>query len=268
MIQIDGGGTPQFSIGTPPGTAPSSAGPVVTGNAELDRKLNGLKWFHRFEIEPGVFTPGNADIERLVSRLSLPADLSGKSVLDIGSYDGGLSFTCERRGASRVVAYDTGTPRETAQCLAEHLKSRVEFRYGTVYTLDPKEIGTFDVVIFSGVLYHLRYPALGIDRIRTIARGEVYVETFVLPDNAPTPHAVFFETTELNSDPTNWTGPNVAQVQAWFRSAGFAIQFIGRWEDRATFVARVRPGPPPYLITPGVCDLTTHFEGMNLLPEE
>jgi tRNA (mo5U34)-methyltransferase len=243
------------------------AGP---GDSDFVKKMNGLSWFHRFEVAPGVVTPGVTDVSSQMSRLGIAADLSGQTVLDIGSYDGGLSFECERRGALRVVAYDYGQSRPTAQLLAEHLKSHVEFRYGTIYTLDPGKIGKFDLIIFAGVLYHLRYPALGIDRIRTVATDAVHVETYVLPDSQSTPFSIFYENTELNADPTNWVGPNVAQVLAWLRSAGFDVEKSEKWPgDRGTFLARVRQGMPPYLFTQNPpCDQRAQYDGLNLEPQD
>ena len=80
---------------------------------ELDQ-IRGLmaerQWFHTIELAPGLFTPGAEDTPRKAQLIGLPEDLSGKSVLDIGAYDGYFSFEAERRGAARVLAFDHLAP--------------------------------------------------------------------------------------------------------------------------------------------------------------
>jgi len=140
-----------------------------------------VPWFQRWEIRPGVEVPGSNDVVAIMDRCGVPADLSGKTVLDIGAYNGCVAFECERRGARDVVALDIMNPEATGFAqLANALGSEVRWVNGSVYELDVAVHGTFDVVIFFGVLYHLRYPLLGIDRLRSVATSEVFVETHVI----------------------------------------------------------------------------------------
>ncbi|MFN6531314.1 class I SAM-dependent methyltransferase [Nostoc sp. ChiSLP03a] len=221
-------------------------------------------WFQYFEVAPGIFTPGSNNVVDICDKLQIPKDLTGMSVLDVGAYDGGFSFECERRGALRVVAYDLPEPSQTGFNVAkEILGSKVEYVRGSVYKLDSNQIGTFDIVLFAGVLYHLRYPLLACDRLRLVTKSLCYIETQVIDNWFVTPNGTvslsqvapkcvslpicqFYEHAELGNDTSNWFSPNIAAVLAWFRSAGFDINHLTSWGGRAAFRAEVAPGLPSY----------------------
>lgn len=232
---------------------------------KIVEKINQAKdWFQYFEVSPGIFTPGRNNVSSICDQLQIPEDLKGMSVLDVGAYEGGFSFECERRGASPVIAYDLpGLHTDRFALAREILASKVEYVRGTVYKLTPEELGAFDIVLFAGVLYHLRYPLLACDRLRWVTRKYCFIETHVMDNYVVTPEGVstltqiapgfqsipisqFYEHGELENDPSNWFGPNVASVLAWFRSAGFDIEHLTSWGGRAAFRAMVRPGKPPY----------------------
>jgi tRNA (mo5U34)-methyltransferase len=217
-------------------------------------------WHQRWELFRGVFVPGHNAVDFLCEATELPADLTGKRVLDVGAWNGCFSFECERRGAAEVVAVSLEDPAATGfDLLKAALNSRVEYRRGSVYTLMPELYGKFDVVLFFGVLYHLRYPLLALDRIRTVCRGEVHVETHVIDHRAwlrgplrflgklplvrsalrGTPLWRQYREFELHpGDQSNWFGPNVLAVLEAFQSAGFDIRHTRSWQDRAMFRAR------------------------------
>jgi len=144
-------------------------------------------WHQRFALAPGVMKPGANDIEWLVDRSGLPQDLTGKSVLDVGTTNGGAAFICEARGASRVVVSDIASPERFGfAALSDTGRLQREFVHGSIYEL-PELLGgeTFDIVLFWGVLYHLRHPLLGLDSLRRLARDLVYVETAVSDATLP-----------------------------------------------------------------------------------
>src|SRR5215212_3755329 len=124
-----------------------------------------------------------------LARLNLPASLAGQSVLDIGAWDGFFSFEAERRGASRVVAADyyswhgtgwgTGQGKAGFQLAREALGSRVEDADVDVMDLSPGRLGTFDVVLFLGVLYHLPNPLLALERVAAMANDLLVLETVI-----------------------------------------------------------------------------------------
>ena len=197
-------------------------------------------WRHRIELPDGVVTPGSNDTRQLLAMINLPGDLTGKTVLDVGCSDGFFSFECEKRGAARVLAvddfssvyFDTPTGFQVAH---ELLGSRVEFRQADLFGLDPDAIGRFDLVLFLGVLYHLRHPLLALERLAHLCQDQVIVESELASprglwgavkrrirgaDNA-TSSMLFHESDELNHDPTNWWTPTPKCIEAMLRSCGF-----------------------------------------------
>ena len=186
-------------------------------------------WWQIFGLTPGVMTPGVSDIDAVLRRSGLPDDLSGASVLDIGTANGGAAFIAERRGASRIVAADIFDQAwHGFDDIRDTLDSSAQFVKASVYDLPdhPAIAGeSFDIVLFLGVLYHLRHPLLALDSLRRLTGGHAYVETAVsdweLPDGCPAT-ARFYRGDELNGDATNWFSPNMACLLDWCRSSGFS----------------------------------------------
>src|ERR1700689_1521816 len=123
-------------------------------------------WWHSFELPDGSLIRGVNSVDGLKMRIGqfpIAENLTGKRVLDIGAWDGWFSFEMERRGAE-VLAIDA-TPHERFRIAHELLGSKVEYRIDDVYSLSPDKIGRFDIVLFLGVLYHLKHPMLALDRV-------------------------------------------------------------------------------------------------------
>lgn len=139
-------------------------------------------WYHRIELAPGIVTPGTHDSPlalRFLEDLGLPKYCEGKRVLDIGCRDGFFAFEMERRGAE-VVGIDYALPEITGFSIAAKiLGSKVVYKADNVYNLSIEEYGVFDIVLFLGVLYHLRNPMLAIDKIRSVMKpgGLLFVES-------------------------------------------------------------------------------------------
>jgi tRNA (mo5U34)-methyltransferase len=236
-------------------TNPTAAPPSFDAAATFA----GVHWHQRWEIFRGVYLPGRNDVAELLDYVGLPADLTGKRVLDIGAWNGGFSFECERRGAAEVVAFSLENPDTSGfNRLKAALGSKVTYVLDSVYNLDVDKVGTFDIVLFLGVLYHLRYPLLAADKIRAAVRSELYIETHVIencfiPPGRTSNEAVrlkdvagsltetpiwqFYRHGELNGDPSNWFGPNVPAVIEGFGSAGFDVRVVKSWGGRAAFHA-------------------------------
>lgn len=219
-------------------------------------------WFQRWNIRPGIETPGPNDVVKIMDSAGVPADLTGRRVLDIGAYNGCVALECERRGAAEVVALDIMDPEVTGfRAVADALGSEVRWEYGTVYELDPNVHGTFDIVIFFGVLYHLRWPLLGIDRIRSVATDLVFTESHVIDRFFVHPRRWFrwlkekeqkvssvpvwrgYRARELHpEDASNFFGPNTSAVECAFDDVGITTETTALWDDRASFRGVVRPG--------------------------
>jgi tRNA (mo5U34)-methyltransferase len=197
--------------------------------ATLKARVAQLRWYHTIELPYGIVTPGaDSSVDRLV-RLDLPASLAGKSVLDVGAWDGFFSFQAERLGAARVLATDSYSWRGGGwgtkagfELARSALGSRVEDLDIDVMDLSPERVGVFDVVFLLGVLYHVRHPLLALERVASVTRECLIVETVVDLLGYPRPAVAFYSGTELNNDPTNWWAPNLAGAEAMLRSVGFS----------------------------------------------
>jgi tRNA (mo5U34)-methyltransferase len=199
---------------------------------DLRTRVDALRWYHRIDLGQGVVTHGVDNSPERLARAHLPTDLAGRAVLDIGAWDGFFSFEAERRGAARVVAADhyawhgtgwgTGQGKAGFQLAREVLRSRVEDVDIDVMDLSPERVGSFDVVLFLGVLYHLPNPLLALERVASVTRGMLILETVVDMVGVSRPAAAFYPARELNDDPTNWWGLNHAAVVGMLRTVGFA----------------------------------------------
>ncbi len=182
-------------------------------------------WFHRIDLGNGLITPGIDDSPEKLKHVQLPARMDGLSVLDIGAWDGFFSFECERRGAKRVVASDwfcwQGSGKKGFEFAREALHSKVEDVTLKVEDLTPEALGTFDVVLFLGVLYHAEDPMRYLRIVKSLCKGVAFVETVVDGLDYPRPAMVFYPDKTLNNDPTNFWGPNRLAVEAMLHEVGF-----------------------------------------------
>ena len=232
---------------------------------EIERRVSELgDWFHNLDLNGVPTAPRHflGDYPRVKWERfahALPADLCGRTVLDIGCNGGFYAIEMKRRGADRVVAVDSD-PRYLAQArfAAEIMRQDIEFREMSVYQL-PALGERFDVVLFMGVLYHLRYPLLALDILhehvtsdllvfQSMLRGSSEVKPFApdypFSDTAPFtdpayPRLHFIEH-RYAEDPTNWWVPNRACAEAMLRAAGFGV--IDHPEEEV-FICRRMAGP-------------------------
>jgi tRNA (mo5U34)-methyltransferase len=215
---------------------------------EIRERVHALgPWFHNLDLHGVPTAPSHflGDYPKIKWRHfadAIPEDLTGKSVLDIGCNAGFYAMEMKRRGAKRVLGLDSMDEYlRQARFAAEVNELEIEFRKLSVY--DVGSLGErFDIVIFMGVLYHLRHPLLAVDLIhehvaddllvfQSMQRGSTEVEvlkpnydfwTIEQFDRAGFPRLHFIEN-KYADDPTNWWVPNRACVEAMLRSAGFRI---------------------------------------------
>jgi len=235
---------------------------------EIRRRAAALgEWFHNIDLGGGVRTAPDhflGDYPAVKWRSfahAVPADLTGKTVLDIGCNGGFYSMEMKKRGAARVLGVDWDEDYlAQARFAAEVTGLDIEFRKLSVY--DVGALGErFDVVLFLGVLYHLRHPLLALDLIHEHAVRDLLVfqsmqrgasEAEPVRENYD-----FWETTQFDrpgypkmhfierryaNDETNWWVPNAACAEAMLRSAGFEI--LARPETEVYLCRRTEP--PPY----------------------
>lgn len=213
-------------------------------------------WHQRFQLAPGVYTPGANDIQFLLDAAQLPESIDGASVLDIGATNGGLAFELERLGAGRIVTVDIYSADWFGfEQLKTLLDSDVEYLRASVYELPTKLDEQFDVVAFCGVLYHLRHPLLALDVVRSLTRGRTLIETAVsdrgLGEQASRPLVQFHRLDDLNGDGSNWFEPTLAALADWCRSSGLEPIKVQAWPEeapgRCMLTAMPTAGPPEYM---------------------
>jgi tRNA (mo5U34)-methyltransferase len=199
---------------------------------ELAGKFKG--WYHSFELPDGTRIEGFNEIDWLrkrYARFPIPADLTGKRVLDIGAWDGWFSFEAERHGAA-VTAIDCVEVANFLE-IQKRLASRVSYRILDFYELPEAGLGAFDFVFCLGILYHLKHPLLALEIVCALTTDTAIVESFVIDgatwqdhqDEVPTME--FYETDELGNQLDNWIGPSVSCLMAMCRAAGFArVEFL------------------------------------------
>jgi tRNA (mo5U34)-methyltransferase len=215
---------------------------------EIARRVEKLgPWFHNMDLNgvktaPNHFLGDYPAVKWKSFEQAIPRDLRGKTVLDIGCNGGFYSIEMKRRGANRVVGIDHDEDYlRQARFAAQVSGFDIEFRRMSVY--DAGKIGEkFDLVLFLGVLYHLRHPLLALDLLhehvtrdllvfQSLMRGSSEIDNY--QSNYPFSEAqifeepafpkMFFVEHEYSNDPTNWWIPNRACAEAMLRSAGFEI---------------------------------------------
>jgi len=184
-----------------------------------------LFWFHSIPFPGGGITPGNkamAQQQQELIRWKFPADLTGKTMIDIGCADGFYSIAGRQRGAQRVLSIDDQqTPG--LRFLLENRVYPIEYRKLDLMSPEFLELEPFDFVHFAGVFYHLQNPLEGLKRVRRVTREVALIEGHINETfGRGVPYAVYYEGTELNQDPTNWWGPNLPCLEAMIRTAGFS----------------------------------------------
>ena len=185
-------------------------------------------WFHTIDLGNGICTPGQKDTPAEVVQMRLP-DLTGRTVLDIGAYDGFYSFEAERRGAKDVLATDSWTwnwpgcdARRNFDLAHELLGSAVRVQDVAVEELAPKVVGgKFDVVLFLGVLYHAPDPLGYLKRVRSVTGEMAIIETVVDLLDVRVPAVAYYPGASLNNDGSNYFGPNPMAVEGLPADAGF-----------------------------------------------
>lgn len=206
---------------------------------ELKQEVAKRQWYHSIPLPYGIVTPGVQAADAW-QRYRLPKNLEGKTVLDIGAWEGQFSFEAERRGAARVLAIDVwgesknpgswGAGFENFQFCRELLGSNVEYKHLSVYDLDWSS-WEFDYVLLLSVIYHLQDPFLGIRKAASVCNEFLALESWVDALDVEEPAMVFYEDGELAGDNTNWWGPNPACIKAMLRAAGF-VRVEQVWEKK------------------------------------
>lgn len=198
--------------------------------ATLEQRLGEHRFWHRIDLGDGVVTDGVAPLpsRRLILEAIRSLPLDGKRVLDVGCRDGLYSFEAERLGAREVIGIDNCVSRGAVEVLIPHLRSTVRMHELNVHDLRRETFGPFDVVIFAGVLYHLRYPFQALKVLADVvpAGGRLILETAIL--RAWERHSMLYCPTESEGpyEPTSVTFYNRRGLERTLASFGFAVDSV------------------------------------------
>jgi len=232
--------------------------PAVGDLGELQSRVDSVAWYHSIDQGDGIVTDGFC--KTFLDGSQLP-DFAGATVLDIGAWDGYYSFLAERRGAAKVVAldhyawgvdfarrnpywvdchekgllpdhrldttdfWDPALPgRRGFDVAHEVLGSQVEAMVGDFSTMDVAPLGRFDIVLFLGVLYHLKEPLAALERVRQLTGRVAVIETeaLVLGGDGPRSVLEFTAGCYRGFDYSNWYTPTIDAIHELCRAAGFS----------------------------------------------
>jgi len=235
-----------------------------------DEILSGLKmlepWFHRIDLGGGIFTKTESVMGEPVDhpresweiiRQCLPADLAGKSVLDVGCNGGFYCVEAKRRGAGRVLGVD-GQRQHVRQALfvRKVLGLGLEFRRFSVYDLQPATVGVFDITLALGLVYHLKHLVLALERLYEVTNELLIIETAIIPPEQTPPsfvqalgeirqtlHPLVYAENppEAKEQVYNWFLPSPGALRALLLNTGFEeVRVFSVIRDRAVLVCRKR----------------------------
>ena len=202
-------------------------------------------WHQRYEIFPGVITPGAYSPDFIWQKIQLKESVLGREVLDIGACDGFFSREFHKLGA-KVTAVDYKSKNLTGFSIMERCYGHeIEHNHVNLYDAPGKLQRSFDVVVCLGVLYHLPDMMRALAAIRQLCREhlvlETYVETFAESNDMPLSR--YYQGASLAGDDTNFWAPNGACVAAMLADAGFEVWRTVTWGDRMLVQAGIDRSP-------------------------
>lgn len=239
---------------------------------EIVSELKRLEpWFHCIDLGDSLFTKTKSAIGEPVDhprptweivKATLPNDLSGQSVLDVGCNAGFYSIEMKRRGAARVLGIDA--QRELirqAVFVRKVLGLDIDYQRMSVYDLDPRELGQFDVTLALGLIYHCKHLVLALEKLFLVTRELLVLETAIYPpEEAPEsfvyaeggtrpklhPIAYVENLPDAKEAVFNWFLPSTAALTALLKNVGFDEVSVlpGVQNDRAVFACRKRAHYP------------------------
>lgn len=211
----------------------------------LQEIVDSYFWWHSIDLGNGIITNGTKtpeimqlEYENTFSKINLV----GRTVLDIGTWNGGFAVEAWRRGASSVTGVDHFTwnhpyyrGRETFNLVSEVTGANLKAidRDLDDPRLDLSDIGQHDVVLFLGVFYHLKNPLSALREVSGTVRDVLVLETYVERFSDDRPAMVFYPGAELAGDATNWWGPNTACIVELLKLMGFAQIEIAAGSDNS-----------------------------------
>ena len=191
--------------------------------------MNDINWFHSIKLSNGAITPGKADFESSIKLADIvfSKGLKGKSVLDIGAWDGFFSFEAEKRGAKKVLATDYfcwsgpgwGT-KEGFNFAQNNFQSKVESLEIDLKKINLNSVGAHDVVLFLGVFYHLENPISALKKVFEITNEYAVIET-TISKITDKPVMEYHYANTFGNDNTNFWSPTTKCLEQMLLEIGF-----------------------------------------------
>jgi tRNA (mo5U34)-methyltransferase len=247
--------------------------PQIPDNVSADSTMPDLAgrvasidyWYHKIDLPGGITTPGWAPIDPAAYRV--PVDMTGLRVLDVGAWDGYWTFEALKRGAREVVAIDDFSDFlgklderqrpgwasfDICRDALGYDEARCSRQEMSVYDVAEGALGRFDVVFCFGLLYHLRYPLLALDRLAAVCDQAIFVESAILDDYSPYRGGIgqgypdgqmvmeFYPDSQYGHNQTNYWVPTLHCLGHMVRSAGFANVDGGKLIEKPEALAYCR----------------------------
>lgn len=246
--------------------------------ADILAELKRLEpWFHRIDLGDGLYTKTESAIGEPIEhprptwekvKVCLPDRLSGKTVLDVGCNAGFYAIETKRRGAARVLGIDSQRNLiSQAGFVRDVLGLDIEYRRMSVYDLDPHDLGQFDITLALGLLYHCKHLVLALEKLFTVTRKLLVLETAIYPrEKLPEsfvygvggaqstlhPLAYIENPSDAKEAIYNWFLPGIAALRALLKNIGFdeVEVFPGVQSDRAVLAChKLQPYPDSRMIS-------------------
>ena len=211
--------------------------------SSIQEKVDALEcWYHKIDLGNGIVTPGWAPLS--AEQYRIPADLTGKRVLDVGTWDGYWAFESLKRGARQVIGIDnfsdeligSGTKRgkwENFDLCKEALGySDDQCQRMEMDVYHAAQLGKFDIVLFLGTLYHCRHPLLALDILSSMATEALYIESAISDDYSTYRGGLghgygsemvleFYPFDEYGQNQTNWFAPTLQALTYMVKTCGW-----------------------------------------------
>jgi tRNA (mo5U34)-methyltransferase len=229
-------------------------------------------WFHCIDLGDGLATKTKSAIGEPVEhprptweivKAALPNDLSGKTVLDVGCNAGFYSIKAKERGAARVLGIDAQRELIRQAVFVRNVKGlEIDYQRMSVYDLDSRELGQFDVTLALGLIYHCKHLVLALEKLFLVTRELLILETAIYPPEKapksfvyaeggtrPTLHPIAYveNLPDAKEAVFNWFLPSTAALTALLKNVGFdevSVLPTGVQTDRAVMVCRKRAPYP------------------------
>ena len=203
----------------------------MSNENDLIEKLNEYEFYHTIQLTETISTNGVEfvfELTRMILDSMKNIDYKDKRVLDIGCRDGLFSFEAEKLGASEVIGIDNNISKGAVEFLIPFFKSNIKMYEENLFNLTPELYGLFDIVLFPGTLYHLRYPFWALKIVRNILKpkGVMILETAISYDQSS--HAMLYCPVKEESpyDPTSVSFFNEKAIMDTLNSMGFEIELF------------------------------------------